>query len=644
VAIVFTPDCLIEFRRNRDWLHAARVITRGFEYHSSTSGGIKVDSVRIAPTFTAGRSTWNEFTRTPHHEIMAAQHSPTNKSTPALSRGELMLALGLVLLGAGLRFAYPSWMAVEHFDEGVYASNIFFDAESGYRYPNRHLYAPPLVPFAEECSIILFGSNGIGPLLPGLLFGTATIALCWWVARSWFGVEAGLAAASLAALSDQHIVYSRTCLTDVPLAFWLLLATHLAWRAFVTPNRHSILAAGLATGLAWWTKYNGWLPLAIALSGGAGWYVQWRPPRQEVIRKLLIWCAIAAISAVVWSPVWFGLNDYGGYASVAANHRGYLVGFEGWFNSFTRQLGNLQHFDGGLTAVSIAVAVLIPVVAARTIQKRSTWNADARWVTATRPLWVAILGVAIVVAPVGFGSPFLFALAAVAGIIVALRSTTRPDNKHENVAREKSLALWFLAAWFVGLFFATPFYTPYPRLILPWLMAGWLGTAAAIGGGLDRIRANVSASVQTSSASNPNRIVFAAGFVLLTVSVAAGIVVRFTDRGVPGWKNRTGVARVAERMQQAIVQDGQGGETDFVVRVFGEPALFHHLRTRNVLAFPVGGLGISADENSTNNLRIYLAIGPHAAADPAFQDDFAAHQDRFREVDRIVVRQSDLVL
>ena len=63
-----------------------------------------------------------------------------------LSSYELWAVVAITLLGAAVRFAFPSAMAIEHFDEGVYASNLLFPDHNVYRYPDRHLYAPSLVP------------------------------------------------------------------------------------------------------------------------------------------------------------------------------------------------------------------------------------------------------------------------------------------------------------------------------------------------------------------------------------------------------------------------------------------------------------------------------------------------------------------
>ena len=93
--------------------------------------------------------------------IMPPSLPQTEQPRPA--RAELLCLAGAILLGAILRLAYPGRMAIEHFDEGVYASNFWFGAEEGYEYPARHLYAPPLLPAAIEWTMILASLCGIRP-------------------------------------------------------------------------------------------------------------------------------------------------------------------------------------------------------------------------------------------------------------------------------------------------------------------------------------------------------------------------------------------------------------------------------------------------------------------------------------------------
>ena len=164
------------------------------------------------------------------------------------SRGEVAVVVLIVACGFMLRVAYPTTMAVEHFDEGVYASNLWFGEAEEYRYPFRHLYAPPLFPFLLKWTQFLFGPTHWGTMLVGIFCGGCTVAVVWWVAREWFGLESGIAAATLAAFSDFHILYSRTALTDVPLSLWMLLAVYFIWKAFHTLRLRWVLPPALRRG------------------------------------------------------------------------------------------------------------------------------------------------------------------------------------------------------------------------------------------------------------------------------------------------------------------------------------------------------------------------------------------------------------
>ncbi|HAY81803.1 MAG TPA: hypothetical protein DCY79_18515, partial [Planctomycetaceae bacterium] len=199
--------------------------------------------------------------------------SVLRESLGKVTRREVLGLSLIMLVACFLRVASPQGLAVEHFDEGVYASNIWSPAEQGGAYPLRHYYAPPLVPFLIEISILLTGTQ-IGPLLPNLVIGSLTVGLVWVVARSWCGPTVACSAAILAASSDIHILYSRTGLTDILLSSAILLAVWLASVAIAYRRIDMALLAGLTTSLAWWTKYNGWLPIPIACGGVAIWL--WR--------------------------------------------------------------------------------------------------------------------------------------------------------------------------------------------------------------------------------------------------------------------------------------------------------------------------------------------------------------------------------
>ena len=138
---------------------------------------------------------------------------------------------------------------------------------------------------------------------------------------------------------------------------WMLLSVFLFERALATRQLRLLVFAGLACGLAWWTKFNGWLPLLIALGGLFLRLVFVKEARRTVGLDLGYWAGFVATAAVVWSPFLWSLQAYGGYAPVQANHRGYVVGLTGWPTSFTNQLANLSHFDGWLSCLAPSAAL-----------------------------------------------------------------------------------------------------------------------------------------------------------------------------------------------------------------------------------------------------------------------------------------------
>ena len=70
----------------------------------------------------------------------SAPAATLDDSRAGISRVELAAAIVLTVLAAGLRLAHLDRVAIEHFDEGVYAAN-FYAAHLEDRFPDRHLYA-----------------------------------------------------------------------------------------------------------------------------------------------------------------------------------------------------------------------------------------------------------------------------------------------------------------------------------------------------------------------------------------------------------------------------------------------------------------------------------------------------------------------
>ncbi|MCA9081815.1 MAG: hypothetical protein KDA58_14730, partial [Planctomycetaceae bacterium] len=122
------------------------------------------------------------------------------------ARNTLLSCLILLVIGATARGLLSDRMQVEHFDEGVYASG-FFATHLDHRYPDEHLYAPPLFPDFLEWSLI--GSSGAeqAPLWLSVALGLALVGAVYGLAREWFDEPTARAAALLAATSEFAILF-----------------------------------------------------------------------------------------------------------------------------------------------------------------------------------------------------------------------------------------------------------------------------------------------------------------------------------------------------------------------------------------------------------------------------------------------------
>ncbi|MBC8353508.1 MAG: glycosyltransferase family 39 protein [Planctomycetes bacterium] len=550
-------------------------------------------------------------------------------SSTAPSTREWLLVAILLVLGVSIRIAFPSRMAIEHFDEGVYASNIWFGPDAGYQYPQRRFYAPPLLPSLIEWSMIVDQTrdpttrtlNPLTPLVPSLFTGCLTLVVVWRMTREWFGAEAGLATLAIASLSDFHALYSRAALTE---ALMLLLFVAAVWtlkRAFSTSSYLFLGIAGLLTGLAWWTKYNGWLPLAVGFGGLVIAFAIDANCRRHTIRLIAFWIGAAAIAFAVWSPYLRELQPYGGYAEVAANHRQYLVGFGGWVSSLAQQYANLSHFDGWATCASIGIAILSALAVTPRNPKRS--------------LKVCVLAVGLCAATAWLGAALImFALStSFVGLELYRRRFASAANDDDR------LALYFLAAWIGGLLLATPFYHPYPRLTLPWLCAVWIGAGVAI-----------SQLVETADKPSEHHGVSKRWVVALVASVLALLVTlpRIAERGIPAWQSRTGWVPIAKQIIEEVgnrAELARGGRDEAIVVVYGEPGLFFQLKLTGTQSFvPGGDLRFINDTTRDSSVPTFLVAGPHALRTEGYQEDLARNMAHLERVEEYQYTPSYLVL
>ena len=277
----------------------------------------------------------------------------------------------------------------------------------------------------------------------------------------------------------------------MPVCLLILWAVYFGSQGLQSGTRKELVLSGLFTGLAWATKYSGWLPLAIILTGGIAWQSTKTSQERRPATTALRWLIVAGVAFAVWSPVLISLQKQGGYAAVLANHRQYVVGLTGWSRAAIRQLTNAGLYDDWVGAFD---EVWLAVTAGPTVPKPAlpgdSPSAEAQTVTAidlvgpfqndrhdgaaesrsAEPIGPhtedSYMGQAMIVT-----TPLLLLLVSGAGALGGLRLRWRTSD---------SLAGWLLAAWIYGLSVSIPSYHPYPRLMLPWMIAVWMGTGLAV--------------------------------------------------------------------------------------------------------------------------------------------------------------------
>lgn len=548
----------------------------------------------------------------------SAKGESSDSSLTSIGRTERVVLAIILLAGVGLRLGDLSRSAVEHFDEAVYASNLLFGPESGYEWPGRQFFAPPLLPLVIEwfdiAGLMVFGSLPVWwPLLPSWLCGVVTIPSLWWIGRRWFSPAAGLTAAGIVAVSGIHSAYGASALTDVPLTLAVLWGAYWFWKALVTGSSRDAVIAGLITAIAWWTKYNGWLVLAIGISGGMAAQLV-LPPGQRRFGFWVRTSLMATIVAVVaWSPVWlWDAAKVGGYDKIAANHQGYVHGLDQWPAAAVQQLSAIASYDQIWICFGLALALLGAFVIGR-----------VRFIPA------ALAGGLIVWTLIGSG--VLAAISIPLGL-AAIPALWR-DSRNAAETSAGSVAPAALTAWclvfaaVLGLTLSTPFYRPYPRLMLP-----WLEFAALLWGGL--LARGVS---RTAVIGVRSRWVIA---IPILLAAAIGGALRIAQlSGWPG-ENRFAAVESAERIAR-VLRDLNAGESP-VTFLTGDPALFHQLlRRQNFATAQVNDLKFL---DQPPPAPVYLVMGYMAGRDESFQAGWKPVADRFELVDEFEVNPSRIVL
>jgi dolichyl-phosphate-mannose-protein mannosyltransferase len=530
-----------------------------------------------------------------------------------MTRRELVLLAVILAVGAALRIAAASQSAVEHFDEGVYASNFWFGPPD-YAYPDQPLYAPPLLPGLIEAGMIAGLAPNTAALLPGVVAGSATIAALWWLGRTWFGPRVGLTAAALCAFSEFHIAYSAAALTDALLGLWLVLAVQAAGISLANRSLNWAAVAGIFTGLAWWTKYNGWLPLAIEAAALALlWMHHWARRRslQPIGAQAACFALTSLVAFAIWCPYLLSLHSQGGYAPIAANHARYIVGLAGWADGLSRQIANQHVIESWLSPLSVPLALGVAMIAAGNMDssRQSLLTAAGFAVVAGG---LALAGTTLVVA----------GAAAVLGMALVARCQTRePDEK-------QAVGLVLLAVWWCGLLAVTPYYWPYPRLVLPWQLASWIGAALLF----DQFAQALASATETNWRASSLSV---AAAIAIGIAAFCGWLLRPRHEALYSGTDRRGLVALVEQVQTEIERDEamRGGGSPRVIYVYGEPALlFQCCAHGRAVVAPIQTLPTKPALKETRALPTYLVVGPHTIGNPSFQKEWAGLGHQWEEV------------
>ena len=431
---------------------------------------------------------------------------------------ETISVTGFFVLGFLLRSWSLDREAVEHFDEGIYASVLWHDGAFQAPYPAREFFAPPLLSSAIEFISVLPGLQKYAAFLPAVVCGTLTVLALWMLARAWFGKAAGIFISAIVSLSDFHVIYSRMAMTDVPCLLWIVVSVYLGTLAIQRQSFRAAAMSGFVCGLAWWTKYTGWLPLAILFSGTSLWWIWTGRKQMAAVRTLQLLATTGTTAFVTFAPWWWHLQSVGGYSAVAANHASYLGGWTVWSQNLAAQLTYQFWLDGTCGSISLGLGMLAAGGYRWVAGECSTWNtlssnsdhqdsegkSGANYIAWSLLLRFVLAAVALTVIALRIWTPLMLACIAIGGfgglflwpVLGRLWERSRTGDLSPTsegslpLCRtdldnapciDPSLGLCITFSWFVGLLVVTPLYHPYSRLLLPLLAAVWLAAAGGVG-------------------------------------------------------------------------------------------------------------------------------------------------------------------
>lgn len=377
-------------------------------------------------------------------------------AVPPVGVRERWVLLALTLAALVLRGWALTATALNHFDEGAYtvgALGLGRLAGASSLFPLQHHFAPPVFFGTVTLLFRLAGPSDLVAIGLNVVVGTLMVPLMWHAGRSWFGPAAGIVAAALTALNEFQIALSRTALTDTLFAFTFVLALVAIETALRRPHPGWTALAGLAVGLSWNTKYHGWFAVVVGALAVVTTVFAGHRSLGDAIRMTKRLVIIGVVAAACYLPWMLFVEQTwpGGYAELAAYQSTNLS--PDWLRNVAVQAAQQDYFDGPFTRVSPLVAVLAVFLVGGGIL---TWS----WA-----LWSAAAGLVLIGAAFGGTAALMFCMIAAAPFV--LRESDR-------------FPAALLVGWVALFTVMSPFYHPYARLLLPFVLAMHLAVGALV--------------------------------------------------------------------------------------------------------------------------------------------------------------------
>ena len=533
--------------------------------------------------------------------------------TPDIFRPALAVVVSLALLLRAWNFYL---LGLDHYDEGIYALSGFWSLSSHAVqawYPFQKLFSPPgyfgLIGLAYR---LRGGASDSAAIGINILFGAATVAHAGWAGRRWFGPSCGLAAAILVAGNNFEIIFARTGLTDTLFAFLFLLTLALIAISLERNSFAWALLAGVAGGISWNVKYDGWLPAAIAFAGIVLLAVKRRRVDSDLKRNILVWATVAGITVALFLPwVIYTQERLGGYLAVEAFHSKF-VDFN-WFENLLAQVQAQFYLDGFLSHVAPLAALLMAIA--------SDEGGDSkRW----RSVGLVVAG--FVLSVMVFGGVGTCIILALTGLHAAWRrgGTFGP----------------ILVCGVSFLSLVIPLYTAYPRLLLPWILMIQILAAAGIQVTLSAAR-RLPAFAEMSDHHKGRQISVA--ICLAGLLAVTGIAIRRSIPRVDPWN-----AAAKDSVRNAVTAAAQMIPPGSVVFVQEEPDAAFYFRKTGFATLCVMHLvdtdGVPEPFNYSTPSPVYLVAGAYALSSPAWNPLPPEIMARVQPLARIPIRPGDVRL